>query len=115
MLVLFEPTSKQYNGTAEVSALAITKEELYQLIERIENPIELESAYAAVRAIVEHDDQAWYWTERWQAEEREADEDTVVSAPFDNIHDVMRAVRRSLNEIDKEPPASEPSTQKEVR
>lgn len=54
--------------------MAVTKEELYKLIERIEDPIELESAYVAVKSIVEHDDQAWYWTERWQREEREVDE-----------------------------------------
>ncbi len=95
--------------------MAVTKEELYRLIERIEDPVELETAYVAVKAIVEHGDQAWYWTERWQAEEREADEDTVVSAPFDNIHDVMRDIRRSLDEIDKETPSSEHPAQKEVR
>ncbi len=55
--------------------MAVTKEELYKLIERIEDPIELESAYVAVKSIVEHDGQAWYWTERWQREEREADEE----------------------------------------
>lgn len=95
--------------------MAVTKEELYKLIERIEDPVELESAYVAVKSIVEHDDQAWYWTERWQREEREADEDTVVSAPFDNIHDVMHDIRRSLDEIDKETSSSEHPAQKEVR
>ena len=54
--------------------MAVTKEELYKLIERIKDPIELESAYVAVKSIVEHNDQAWYWTERWQREEREVDE-----------------------------------------
>ncbi|MHB1683067.1 MAG: hypothetical protein ACYCYO_09670 [Bacilli bacterium] len=55
--------------------MAVTKEELYKLIERIEDPIELESAYVAVKSIVEHDDQAWYWTKRWQREEAEADKE----------------------------------------
>ena len=45
-----------------------------ELRNSIENPIELESAYVAVKAIVEHDGQSWYWTERWQVEEREVDE-----------------------------------------
>ena len=56
--------------------MAVTKEELYQLIER-EDPIELESVVVAVKAIVEHDDQAWYWTERWQQAEAEADKEKV--------------------------------------
>lgn len=114
-MIILQVASKRYNGIMEVSAVAVTKEELHKLIERIEDPIELESAYVAVKSIVEHDDQAWYWTERWQAEEREADEDTVVSAPFDNIRDVMRDIRRSLDELDKETSSSEHPAQKEVR
>lgn len=74
-LIVLQVTSKRYNGIMEVSAVAVTKEELYKLIERIEDPIELESAYVAVKSIVEHDDQAWYWTERWQQEEAEADKE----------------------------------------
>ncbi len=57
--------------------MAVTKEELYRLIERMEDP--------------------------------------VVSAPLDNIHDVMRDIQRSLDEIDKEPLSSEHPAQKEVR
>ena len=36
-------------------------------------------------------DQAWFWTERWQAMEREADADIAAgrTAVFDNIEDLL--------------------------
>ncbi len=54
--------------------MAISKEDLHQLVDRIEDPKELEALYAAARAIIDHNDQAWYWTESWQQAEREVDE-----------------------------------------
>lgn len=35
-----------------------SKEELHRLIDRIEDPITLEAAYAAIQSIMKHDDQA---------------------------------------------------------
>ncbi|WP_258110485.1 hypothetical protein [Alicyclobacillus sp. SP_1] len=52
-----------------------SKEELPCLRDRIGDPITLEAAYAAIQSIMKHDDQAWYWTERWQVGEQEADAD----------------------------------------
>lgn len=72
--------------------MAVNKEELHRLVDRIDDPIELESVYAAVKSIIEHDDQAWYWTERWQEGEREADADKManrVSQPFDSVQELM--------------------------
>ena len=54
--------------------MAISKEDLHQLVDRIEDPKELAAVYAAASAIIDHNDQAWYWTERWQQAEREVDE-----------------------------------------
>lgn len=73
--------------------MAVNKEEFYRLIDRIDDPVDLETAYAAVKSIVEHDDQAWYWTERWQAGEREADADKAagrVSRAYDSAEDMLR-------------------------
>ncbi|WP_153005091.1 hypothetical protein [Ferroacidibacillus organovorans] len=72
--------------------MAVTKEELHLLVDRIDDPIELESVYAAMKSIIEHDDQACYWSERWQEGEREADADRVanrVSQPFDSVQELM--------------------------
>jgi len=72
--------------------LAVSKDELHRLVDRIEDPIELESVYAAVKSIIEHDDQAWYWTERWQECEQEADADKAagkVSQSFDSVEELM--------------------------
>lgn len=73
--------------------MAVNKEEFYRLIDQIDDPIDLETAYAAVKSIMEHDDQSWYWTEEWQEGEREADADKVagrVSRAYDSAEDMMR-------------------------
>lgn len=73
--------------------MAVNKEEFYRLIDQIDDPIDLETAYAAVKSIVEHDDQSWYWTEEWQEGEREADADKAagrVSRAYDSAEDMMR-------------------------
>lgn len=31
-------------------------------------PTDIETVYAVANALVEHDDQAWSWTDRWQHE-----------------------------------------------
>lgn len=72
--------------------MAINKEKLHRLIDRIDDPIELETAYSAVKSIVEHDDQAWYWTERWQEGEREADADKAagrITKAFESVDELM--------------------------
>jgi hypothetical protein len=41
-------------------------------------------------------DQAWFWTEEWQAREREADEAIAkrdLSGPFDSASDLIRHLR----------------------
>ncbi|MHB1681552.1 MAG: hypothetical protein ACYCYO_01810 [Bacilli bacterium] len=84
--------------------MAVTKEELYKLIERIEDPVELESAYVAVKSIVEHDDQAWYWTERWQQAEREVDEWKVSgqrSEPM-NAEDALAMLDRIIEQSEQQ-------------
>lgn len=73
--------------------MAVNKGEFYRLIDQIDDPIDLETAYAAVKSIVEHDDQSWYWTEEWQEGEREADADKAarrVSRAYDSAEDMMR-------------------------
>lgn len=39
-------------------------------------------------------DQAWFWTEEWQAKEREADEDIAVGRvrTFDNAEDLIASL-----------------------
>ena len=70
-----------------------SKEELHRLIDRIEDPITLEAAYAAIQSIMKHDDQAWYWTERWQVGEQEADADKTagrVGPLLDSAEELVR-------------------------
>ena len=41
-------------------------------------------------------DQLWYWTEEWQAKEREADEDIAagrVSGPFTTVEEFMKDLK----------------------
>ncbi len=43
-------------------------------------------------------DQAWFYTEEWQKDEREADEAIVkgeVVGPFENIQDALKALKKS--------------------
>lgn len=49
--------------------------------------------YEALQAFLKkNDDQSWYWTERWQKAEREADEDIKAGRvkAFDNVEDLIR-------------------------
>ncbi len=56
-----------------VMKMAIKKQDLLQLLDDID-PTELETVYWAVKGIIDHNDQSWYWSEHWQQEEREADQ-----------------------------------------
>jgi bifunctional DNA-binding transcriptional regulator/antitoxin component of YhaV-PrlF toxin-antitoxin module len=60
-----------------------------QLIEHEDGRIELQ-AVLPIPA-----DQAWFWTERWQAGEREADEDIAAGrvTTFDNVDDFIAHLR----------------------
>jgi hypothetical protein len=57
-----------------------------------------ESAEAYVRALIELDtaDQAWFWTEEWQAKEHEADEDLAVGRykDFDTMDDFLAGLKK---------------------
>ncbi|ADG07558.1 hypothetical protein [Kyrpidia tusciae] len=79
--------------------MAVTKEELHRLIDQITDPADLEIAYEALRAVVESDqDQSWFWTEYWQAGEREADEDKAsgrISGPFGTADEAVRHLDRA--------------------
>lgn len=52
--------------------MAIEKKDLIKLLDEL-GPEDLEKAYWSLKGITEHHDQSWYWTERWQHEEREVD------------------------------------------
>ena len=42
-------------------------------------------------------DQAWFWSEKWQKMEREADEAIIrgdVVGPFDNVEDAIKALKK---------------------
>lgn len=55
--------------------MAVNKDTLHQLIDRLNEPTDIETVYAVSKSLVEHDDQSWYWTESWQFGEHEADLD----------------------------------------
>lgn len=57
--------------------MAVNKDTLHRLIDRLDEPTDIETVYAVVKSLVEHDDQAWYWTEPWQQGEQEADADKI--------------------------------------
>ncbi|MHB1685507.1 MAG: hypothetical protein ACYCYO_22295 [Bacilli bacterium] len=85
--------------------MTIDKEDFHRLIDRIEDPIDLETAYMVVKSIVEHDDQAWYWTECWQIGEREADTDKS-SGRVSRIYDTPDALMADLMRESENDPAS---------
>ncbi len=49
-------------------------------------------------------DQAWFWTEEWQQEEREAEEDIKAGnvKTFDNAEDLIKALHEDSEEIHRE-------------
>lgn len=44
------------------------------------------------------EDQTWFWTEEWQAKEREADEDEKVGryVEFDNVEDAIKYLHEQV-------------------
>lgn len=73
--------------------MAANKEELYRLIDLINDPVDLELASKALHSIIEHDDQSWYWSDGWRTGELEANEDIAagrVSKPYNNVDELMR-------------------------
>jgi hypothetical protein len=52
---------------------AIKKQDLLKLLDEIDSS-DVEAVYWAVKGIIDHHDQSWYWSEQWQREEREVDE-----------------------------------------
>lgn len=48
-------------------------------------------------------DQAWFWTEEWQKEEREADEDIKAGRvkSFDNAEDLLKSLHEDSEELNK--------------
>lgn len=83
--------------------MAVNKGDLYRLIEQLNDPVEIEIVYRAIKSILKHDDQAWYWTEAWQQGEREADEDIQrrrVSRPFDNEEELFKYLDRVAKDED---------------
>lgn len=71
--------------------MAISKEALHHIIDTIDDPQKLEWLYEAVKEIVD-DDQSWFWSERWQAGEREA-EASASSLVFESADDLLRHIR----------------------
>jgi len=68
--------------------MAVNKDTLHQLIDRLNEPTDIETVYAVVKSLVEHDDQSWYWTESWQLGEHEADRDKVAGRMSPRYHSV---------------------------
>lgn len=55
--------------------MTVSKDALHRLVDRLDNPLDLETVYTVVKSLVEHHGYAWYWTEPWQRGEREAEAD----------------------------------------
>ena len=49
-------------------------------------------------------DQAWFWTEEWQKEEREAEEDSKAGRVknFDSVEDLLKSLHEDSDGISKE-------------
>lgn len=49
-------------------------------------------------------DQAWFWSEEWQKEEMEAEEDIKAGRvkSFDNIEDLLKSLHEDSDEINRE-------------
>lgn len=76
----------------ESRTMAANKDDLYKLVDQITDPAEIEVAYRALHSIVDHDDQSWFWSDKWQAGEREADEDITcgrVSKAYGDVGELM--------------------------
>ncbi len=75
--------------------MTVSKDALHRLVDRLDNPLDLDTVYTVVKSLVEHDDQAWYWTERWQRGEQEAEADKKagrISPSFTAASDFMRSL-----------------------
>lgn len=83
--------------------MAISKEDLHQLVDRIEDPKELAAVYAAASAIIDHKDQAWYWSEWWQREEAEADKEKAGGQRIGpmNIEEALAMLDQMIEESEK--------------
>lgn len=91
----------QDNAGSKVSGVSASKEDIHQLIDQIQDPVDLAYAHVMMRALAEHDDQSWYWTERWQKGEREDSEDIAsgrISEPFETSDAVMRRLDHLVNQ-----------------
>jgi hypothetical protein len=81
--------------------MAMDKTALHRLLDQIENEQVLRILAATMAAAVDKDDQAWYWTEEWQAGERAADNDIAlgrVSREFDNAGELLEDLWKKIPE-----------------
>jgi hypothetical protein len=83
--------------------MAISKEDLYKLIDKIQDERELEFIYTTVLSIVEDDDQSWYWTEQWQKGEKEANEDITYGKISEEYGSGTELIRDILKKVDGDP------------
>ena len=80
--------------------MAVNKDTLHRLIDRLHESTDIETVYAVVKSLVEHDDQVWYWTEHWQQGEQEADADKIAG----RISRQYTSATEFMKDLTREPP-----------
>lgn len=83
--------------------MAVNKDTLHQLIDRLDEPTDIETVYAVVKSMVEHDGQSWYWTDSWQPGEHEADADKIAGRISRRYHSVQEFMKDLTPSPPKDP------------
>ena len=80
--------------------MAVNKDTLHRLIDRLDELTDIETVYAVVKSLVEHDDQAWYCAEPSQQGEQEADADKIAG----RISRQYTSATEFMKDLTQEPP-----------